>query len=95
MRPENNTVRRVNNVIRDVQHARFNDRNISSRRLVTSRLYVADCKLASRSAMDYISARGSRFLTLLPRTRREDTTFRSEVAIRSAEWREIKAKPGK
>ena len=39
-------------------------------------LYVADCKLANRAAMDHIAERGGRFLTLLPRGRREEAYFR-------------------
>lgn len=39
-------------------------------------LYVADCKLANRAAMDHIAGHGGRFVTVLPRTRREDTEFR-------------------
>ena len=35
-------------------------------------LYVADCKLATCDNMDHIASRGGRFLTVLPRTRRED-----------------------
>ena len=39
-------------------------------------LYVADCKLATRDNMQYIHNQGGRFITILPRTRREDTQFR-------------------
>lgn len=42
-------------------------------------LYVADCKLASTSNLRAIDARGGRFVTVLPRTRREDKEFRRQV----------------
>lgn len=42
-------------------------------------LYVADCKLASRENLQHIAARGGRFLTVLPRTRGEDATFRRRL----------------
>jgi hypothetical protein len=42
-------------------------------------LYVADCKLASRDNLRHIAARGGRFLTVLPATRREDTEFRQRL----------------
>jgi transposase len=42
-------------------------------------LYVADCKLASRDNLRHIAARGGRFLTVLPATRREDSEFRQRL----------------
>jgi len=42
-------------------------------------LYVADCKLASRDNLRHIAARGGRFITVLPATRREDADFRRRV----------------
>ncbi|MGE0760624.1 MAG: IS1634 family transposase [Pirellulaceae bacterium] len=42
-------------------------------------LYVADCKLASRENLRHIAARGGRFLTVLPATRREDAEFRQRL----------------
>jgi transposase len=41
-------------------------------------LCVADCKLANREAMDHIATRGGRFVTVLPRSRREDKAFRAQ-----------------
>ncbi len=41
----------------------------------TDFLYVADSKLCSREAMTYIAARGGRFVTVLPRSRKEDGQF--------------------
>jgi transposase len=42
-------------------------------------LYVADCKLATRENLQYIHNQGGRFVTILPRTRREDTEFRQQL----------------
>jgi transposase len=42
-------------------------------------LYVADCKLASKENLAHIAARGGRFVTVLPRTRKEDDSFRSRL----------------
>lgn len=43
-------------------------------------LYVADCKLASRENLRAIDQRGGRFVTVLPRTRREDKQFRQQAS---------------
>lgn len=42
-------------------------------------LYVADCKLASRENLAHIATRGGRFVTVLPRTHKEDETFRAQL----------------
>jgi transposase len=42
-------------------------------------LYVADCKLASRENLKYIAARGGRFVTVLPASRRENHEFRERL----------------
>jgi transposase len=42
-------------------------------------LYVADCKLASSENLQAIDRRGGRFITVLPRTRREDKQFRQRL----------------
>ena len=42
-------------------------------------LYVADCKLATRENLQYIHNQGGRFITILPRTRREDALFRQRL----------------
>ena len=43
-------------------------------------LYVADCKLATRENLQYIHNHNGRFVTILPRTRREDSEFRNRLA---------------
>lgn len=56
----------------------------------TDFLYVADSKLCTRPAMDHIAREGGRFLTVLPRTRREDTWFRDWVQTHSPPWVEVR-----
>jgi transposase len=52
-------------------------------------LYVADCKLATTENMAYIHQRQGRFLTVLPRTRSEDKTFRDLLASGQVQRRSI------
>jgi transposase len=52
-------------------------------------LYVADCKLASAENMAYIAQRGGRFVTLIPRTRSEDRTFRESLAQGQVQWQPV------
>jgi transposase len=42
-------------------------------------LYVADCKLASSENLSHIATRGGRFVTVLPRGRSEDISFRQRL----------------
>jgi transposase len=42
-------------------------------------LYVADCKLASSENLCHIATRGGRFVTVLPRGRSEDVSFRQRL----------------
>jgi transposase len=51
-------------------------------------LYVADCKLCTRSAMQHIAQAGGRFLTVLPCTRREDGWFRDWIQSHTPEWQQ-------
>ena len=52
-------------------------------------LYVADCKLATAENMAYLHQNGGRFLTVLPRTRGEDTTFRTALCEGHARWKHL------
>jgi transposase len=52
-------------------------------------LYVADCKLASTENMAHIHQRQGRFLTVLPRTRSEDSAFRDLLGSGQIQWRHI------
>jgi transposase len=58
-------------------------------------LYVADSKLCSRPAMDHIASRGGRFLTVLPKTRREDAEFRAWIVTHVPDWQEVHRHPGR
>ncbi len=51
-------------------------------------LYVADSKLCTRAAMDHIATHRGRFVTVLPRTRREDRWFRDWVTRNTPTWTE-------
>jgi transposase len=53
-------------------------------------LYVADCKLASGENMDYIARKG-RFITVLPRSRKEDKQFRKQLLEKpdSVRWNDV------
>ena len=51
--------------------------------------YVADCKLGTSENMKYIHRNGGRFITVLPRTRREDTALRQRLARGEVAWRHI------
>lgn len=42
-------------------------------------LYVADCKLATSENMNHVARRKGRFVTVLPRTRKEDAEFRRRL----------------
>lgn len=57
--------------------------------------YVADCKLATRDNLDHIASRGGRFLTILPRTRKEDETGRAWIAGGEVQWQEIARAAGR
>jgi transposase len=50
-------------------------------------LYIADCKLATAENMAYLHQHGGRFLSVLPRTRSEDTSFRATVVRGEIDWR--------
>lgn len=52
-------------------------------------LYVADSKLCTRENMLYIDSRGGRFITVLPRTRREDAWFRDWIQTNEIVWTEL------
>jgi len=57
-------------------------------------LYVADCKLASEEAMGHIHRGGRRFITVLPRSRKEDAAFRAWIQARQPAWAEACRAPG-
>ncbi len=49
-------------------------------------LYVADSKLCSRENMDHIDRAGGRFVTVMPRNRKEDGEFRKWIQTNTPEW---------
>jgi hypothetical protein len=57
-------------------------------------LYVADSKLCSAEAMGHIASRGGRFVTVMPRGRREDTWFRDWAQAHAPDWAEAERRPG-
>src|SRR6266704_6263368 len=57
-------------------------------------LYVADCKLASEDAMGHIHRGGGRFITVLPRSRKEDAAFRAWMQDHRPDWAEAHRAPG-
>jgi hypothetical protein len=55
----------------------------------TDFVYVADCKLASEENMRYIASFGGSFVTVLPRSRKEDVTFRDGLRKKAGRWKMI------
>jgi transposase len=49
-------------------------------------LYCADSKLCSLENMDHIDRAGGRFVTVMPRSRREDTQFRQWMQTHTPDW---------
>lgn len=58
-------------------------------------LYVADSKLCSRTAMGHIASNGGRFVTILPRSRNEDSAFREHLQTHTPVWTEAARRPGR
>ena len=52
-------------------------------------LYVADCKLCTKENMGHIAQQKGRFVTVLPRSRREDTWFRDWLQTHEVAWVEL------
>jgi transposase len=57
-------------------------------------LYVADSKLCSRQAMGHIAGRGGRFVTVMPRSRKEDAAVRDWLQSHTPAWTEAARRPG-
>jgi len=57
-------------------------------------IYVADCKLATREQMAYITNEGGRFISVLPEIRKECGQFKSWVRSRNVEWHKLNVRPG-
>lgn len=56
-------------------------------------LYVADSKLCSRDNLMTIDAAGGRFVTVLPRSRLEDSEFRHWIQTHTPQWERIWDRP--
>lgn len=56
-------------------------------------LYVADCKLCSRESLRHINGQNGWFVTILPKSRREDGLFRDWLQTNTPNWVEIDSKP--
>jgi transposase len=56
-------------------------------------LYVADSKLCSRENMDHIDRAGGRFVTVMPRSRLEDTQFREAIQTWTPGWNLVWDRP--
>jgi transposase len=58
-------------------------------------LCVADCKLCTREQMSHIDGHGGRFVTVLPRSRREDGYLREWAHTHQPQWTEALRPPAK
>ena len=56
-------------------------------------LYVADSKLCTRETLKHIHEQGGRFITVLPRTRKEDALFKTWLQTHTPAWEEVARKP--
>jgi transposase len=56
-------------------------------------LYVADCKLCSYENTSHIDGQGGRFVTVMPRSRKEDEWFRRWVQTREVTWEQVWDRP--
>lgn len=56
-------------------------------------LYVADSKLCSHDNLSYIERAGGRFVTVLPRSRREDKQFRKWIQTGAPAWEVVWDRP--
>ena len=57
-------------------------------------LYVADCKLASGAQMDHIDVCGGRFVSVLPRSRKETARLCEWMTAHTPAWTEAARRPG-
>jgi hypothetical protein len=56
-------------------------------------LYVADSKLCTRANLRHIHEQGGTFVTIMPRTRKEDEQFREWLQGNTPTWEEVCRKP--
>ena len=63
-----------------------NHKNLQKLLSCTDFIYVADCKLATEKNLEKISSCEGRFVTVMPRTWKEDSEFRKSVTNDPIEW---------
>jgi len=73
-------------------------RNVDELRALLGRddfVYVADSKLCTKGNLEHVAAHGGKFVTVLPRTRKEDSAFRNQLREDSphVRWRKIHSVP--
>jgi transposase len=56
-------------------------------------LYVADSKLCTRANLKHIHEQGGRFVTVLPRSWKEDALFKDWIQTHAPSWDEVARKP--
>ena len=56
-------------------------------------LYVADSKLCNYDTMMHIAGNGGRFVTVMPRTRKEDQWFRKRIQTHDVAWEQVWDRP--
>jgi transposase len=56
-------------------------------------LYVADSKLCTRETLKHIHEHGGSFITVLPRSRKEDALFKTWLQTHTPAWEEVARKP--
>lgn len=77
---DDQTHRRTWDLLRElVGHAKF--------------LYVADSKLCTEANMRHIAEEGGKFVTVMPRTRSEDTWFRDWIQTHKVPWKKVWSRP--
>lgn len=52
-------------------------------------VYVADCKLCTKPNLKHLDSFGGKFVTVMPRSRKEDAGFREQLRRKAARWRVI------
>jgi transposase len=52
-------------------------------------IYVADSKLCTKENLKHIHDFGGKFVTVMPQTRKEDTTFRQKLRHKAGRWRHM------
>lgn len=56
-------------------------------------LYVADCKLCTRASLRHIDQKQGWFITIVPRSWKEDRLFRDWLQSNTPAWMEVECKP--